>query len=166
MNDYIYLIFLIVTTVLLVLFFINNINKQEGFSNLLGQLGPYKEELNECLNRVDRSDPSDRLSYPSNLFGDMYCNSTITEKARMGIPPEKNPKYNNISICREHCDIPGLAPDRKRKCVNKCYGLREVADKCSIEICPYSKMNTPSCMNDCISRWNVNNTNLSWNWKP
>jgi hypothetical protein len=136
-------------------------NNAEGFADVLGQLGPYKEELNDCLNNVMKDDPTSSLKYP-NLFGSMYCNSMLTEKARRGIPPNKYPN-SNINICREQCEIPGMSYNKKRKCIIDCHNFREVADKCSVEVCPYTKMDPKVCMKDCISKWSVNS---NWSWKP
>jgi hypothetical protein len=134
----------------------------EKFGNLLGSLGPYKEELNECLNQVEKSNIDSR----TNLIGSMYCNSILTEKSKRGLPPVKYPRYNNLNICRRECDLPGMTYNKNRECINICHGLREAADICAVEFCPYSDLDPEICMEACISRMTVTNNQSSWNWKP
>lgn len=137
---------------------------EERYGSVLGQLADYQVELNECLNRCTRSDPSDRLLSTGDLYCDMYCNSVITEKANRGIPPKKSIASNNMVKCRKQCDEPGTTPEEKRKCLSMCYGHNEVADWCKTLWCPYSLNDNDKCMKWCTSTWNTNNNQLSWKW--
>lgn len=161
------LVFALIIIISIVVYTLINRNENDGeekYGSVLGQLADYQLELNECLNRCTRSDPSDRFLPMGNLYCDMYCNTTITEKANRGIPPKKSIASNNIVKCRKQCDVSGATPEEKRKCLSMCYGHNEVADWCKSLWCPYSLHDNDKCMKRCTSTWNANNNQVSWKW--
>ena len=135
----------------------------EKYGGVLGQLADYQPELNECLNRCSRNDPSDRLSAHSNFNCSAYCNSVMTDKARRGVPPRKTIP-NNLEKCTRQCNTPKASENEKRKCISMCYGQNEVADWCKSLWCPYSLDYDDVCMKRCTSTWNTNNNQVSWKW--
>ena len=136
----------------------------ERFGNVLGQLGPYQVELNECLKRCTRTDPSDRLLPMGNMYCSMYCDTIMTEKAKRGIPPRDFIVTNNLDKCQRQCNKPDTSPQEKRTCISTCYGHNEVVDWCKSLWCPYSLDNQDRCMKHCTSTWNTNNNQVAWKW--
>ena len=136
----------------------------EGYGSVLGQLAPYAEQMNQCLNECNRSDPNNRLTAQANINCGKYCESVIGEMANRGIPPSTYPIHNNMVECEKQCSAPGSTHNEQRKCISMCHGQREVAQWCKELWCPYSLWGEGDCMDQCIALWNTNNNNNSWTW--
>ena len=139
-------------------------NSTEGYGTVLGQLAPYAEQLNECFNECNRSDPNTRLLAQGNINCGVYCESIFTEMAQNGTPPSEYPINNNMTLCEKQCDVDGASENEKRKCLSMCYGHNEVAQWCKELWCPYSLFDEETCMKHCTATWNTNNNQVAWKW--
>lgn len=142
---------------------------QEGYGTPLGQLAPYAEHLNECINECNRSDPSRRMLSQSNINCGIYCEAVVTGMAQKGISPESIPINNNFTKCEKQCDttLPDgklSTPGEKRKCISKCHGQNDVAQWCKELWCPYSTLPEHECMKQCFRTHTTNNNQISWSW--
>lgn len=135
--------------------------KPEGF--ILGSAAPYKTQYNECLNQCVRSDPNKRFLSQANVNCGRYCDSVISDMARLGVPPSDTNISNSMTKCEKQCG--GDTPEQ-RKCLKMCYGQNEVAQWCKELWCPYSLSPNDKCMRRCFSTWTANNNQFSgWKWR-
>ena len=156
----------IVIAVLVIALCLHNHNYKtpiESYGSVMGQLAPYAEQMNQCINECNRSDPNNRLTEQSNIHCGMYCESIITDMANRGIPPNAYPIRNNMTVCEKQCSG-GKTHDERRKCLSMCHGQREVAQWCKELWCPYSLWPKDECLSQCIALWNSNNNQNSWTW--
>lgn len=159
------LVIIILIAVLVLAYFWTKRDKSyEKFGTVMGQLAPYREQLAHCVTECNRSDPSNRLLPQANINCGRYCEAIISEMANRGIPPERYPISNNMTICEKQCDNKNATYREKRKCINACHGQREVAQWCKELWCPYSLKNSKDCMKSCFATQNINNSDNSWTW--
>ena len=161
------LIVLVIIGVMLVLLVPRCLStSQENYGTVLGQLAPYREQINECVKQCERSDPLNRLLPQGNVNCGVYCESLMTEMANRGFAPDTYPIETNLSRCEKQCvGNEHTTHEEKRKCISVCHGQREVGQWCKETLCPYSRWPEEKCMEICIATNNVNNINGSWVWE-
>nr|QBK86350.1 MAG: hypothetical protein LCMAC102_01450 [Marseillevirus LCMAC102] len=161
------LVFVLITVVLILGFlFIISKKKSEGYGTPLGQLAPYVEQLNECINECDREDPNRRLLATGNWNCGKYCESIITDLAQKGVSPSSPflRVRNSMTDCEKQCSGFGATHNEKRKCISMCFGRKEVGKWCKELWCPYSVEDDDECMRDCIATNSTNANQVAWTW--
>ena len=131
--------------------------KIEEFGDVLGALGPYQAQIAAAIDQTRQTDPSKRLEPGNDWNAGMYIQSTFTDMARKGIPPQE--PITIISRCTEQCK--SNDPLASQKCTGMCYCRENCRVSCEID-CEYTDEPRESCLRGCMATKTTNCNQFAW----
>lgn len=128
---------------------------REGFGDVLGSAGPYKDVYYKCLSDCEKEDSRLRMG-PNNLYCGMACDTHISEIAKAQPFPIPQP-VTEQDVCEKKCGSNG-------QCVADCTCYREIEKFCAME-CRYSPSRKETCHDECFMSRVTDCSSGSWAYK-
>jgi len=137
----------------------NKNKKTEGFGDVLGAAGEFRDQYFTCLSQCEKTDPTNRLSQNPWACG-MYCDDVVAQSVAQGKQLGKLVSVDDI--CKKQCK--GSADSLA--CRAGCECAWNVDQYCKQQ-CTYSQLGFPECFSSCVSLKSQNCAGgNSWFFRP
>ena len=133
--------------------------KTEGFGDVLGAAGEFRDQYFTCLSQCEKTDPTNRLSQNPWACG-MYCDDVVAQSVAQGKQLGKLVSVDDI--CKKQCK--GSADSLA--CRAGCECAWNVDQYCKQQ-CTYRQLGFPECFSSCVELKSQNCAGgNSWYYRP
>ena len=133
--------------------------KTEGFGDVLGAAGEFRDQYFTCLAMCEKTDPTNRLSQNPWACG-MYCDDIVAQSVAQG--KQLGRLVSVDEMCHKQCK--GSADSLA--CRSGCECAWNVDQYCKQQ-CTYSQIGFPECFSSCVSLKSQNCAGgNSWFFRP
>ena len=131
----------------------------ESFGDVMGAAGEFRNQYFTCLNKCEKTDPTDRLSQNPWACG-LYCDDVVARSVAAG------KQLGKLVSVEDECQKRCKKSSDSLACEAGCVCAWNAGQYC-VQQCKYSPLGFPECFASCVSLVSQNCAGgNSWFWRP